>query len=94
MAKAEAKLQDSAFKRVVEMLPAETAAIDETQFAHELKSLATEAQELRKEQDDVRVSLVELSQDRQQKTTELNLALASERVRGLPDGAPWSTGRR
>jgi predicted nucleic acid-binding Zn-ribbon protein len=79
MAKAESKLQETSYQRVVAMLPSETTAIDETQFAQELRALSVQAQMLREEQDKVRKVLVELAQERQQKTAELQLALASER---------------
>lgn len=79
VAKAESKLQDSSYQRVVAMLPAETVAIDETQFARELQELSFQAQALREEQDKVRVDLVALAQERQKKNAELQMALASER---------------
>ncbi|KQX22139.1 ATP-binding protein [Variovorax sp. Root434] len=96
IAKAESKLQDSSYQRVVAMLPSETTAIDETQFAHELRALSEQAQTLREEQDKVRTGLVALAQERQQRIGELNLALASERelvedqafLAGYKDDAP------
>lgn len=96
MAKAESKLQDSSYKRVVAMLPTDTTAIDETQFAQELRGLSKQAQEIRELQDQVRKDLVSLAQERQHKTAELELALASERelvedqafLAGYKDDAP------
>lgn len=79
MIKVESKLQGLSYKRVLAMLPTETTAIDEKQFAYELRALSDQAQGLRAEQDQVRANLLNLAQQRQQKTTELHMAIASER---------------
>lgn len=78
-AKVHLKLQETSYKRVVEMLPAETTTLDETQFANELREVSELTKRLRDEQDDVRADLFTLAQRRQQLTAELNMALASER---------------
>ncbi len=73
------KLQETSYKRVVEMLPAETTIIDESQFARELREVSDLTKMLRDEQDEVRADLFNLAQRRQQLTAALNMALASER---------------
>lgn len=78
-AKVHLKLQETSYKRVVEMLPAETTTLDEAQFAHELREVSDLTKSLRDEQDEVRADMFELAQRRQQLTAELNMALASER---------------
>ena len=78
-AKVHLKLQETSYKRVVEMLPAETTTLDETQFAHELREVSDLTKALRDEQDEVRADLFKLAAKRQQFTSELNMALASER---------------
>lgn len=78
-AKVHLKLQETSYKRVVEMLPAETTTIDESQFARELREVSELTKKLRDEQDEVRADLFKLAQRRQQLTAELNMALASER---------------
>ena len=96
MAKAESKLQSSSYERVVAMLPTETTAIDEKQFAQELRALSDQAQSLRAAQDQARTDLFNIAQQRQQKTAELLLAIASERelvedqvfLAGYTDNAP------
>lgn len=95
-AKAESNLQNSSYERVVAMLPTETTAIDEKQFAQELRALSEQAQDLRAGQDQVRTDLLNLAQQRQQKTAELHMAIASERelvddqvfLAGYKDNAP------
>lgn len=78
-AKVHLKLQETSYNRVVEMLPAETTTLDETQFAHELREVSDLTKALRGEQDEVRADLFKLAQRRHQLTAELNMALASER---------------
>ena len=78
-AKSHAKLQESSYQRVVAMLPSESTAIDEKQFAQELRALSEQAQNLRAEQDSVRANLLALAISRQKITAEFNMALASER---------------
>lgn len=78
-AKVHLKLQEASYKRVVEMLPEETTTLDADQFAHELRQVSDQTKALRDEQDKVRLDLYKLAQRRQQLTSELNMALASER---------------
>lgn len=78
-AKVHLKLQETSYKRVVEMLPAETTTLDETQFAHELREVSDLTKALRDDQDEIRSNLFDLAQKRQQLTAELNMALGSER---------------
>ncbi len=73
------KLQETSYKRVVEMLPVETTTLDESQFAHELREMSDLTKTLRDEQDEVRADLFKLARKRQHLTSELNMALASER---------------
>jgi hypothetical protein len=78
-AKVHLKLQETSYKRVLEMLPAESTTLDEAQFAQELREVSDLTKALREEQDEVRAHLFKLAQRRQQLTAELNMALASER---------------
>lgn len=77
-AKVHLKLQETSYKRVVEMLPAETTTIDESQFARELREVSDLTKKLRDEQDEVRADLFKLAQRRQQLRAEFNMALAAE----------------
>lgn len=78
-AKVHLKLQDASYRRVVEMLPSETVTLDESLFANELRVVSDETRALRDEQDEVRADLFKLAQRRHRLTSELNMALASER---------------
>lgn len=78
-AKIEAKLQNASYERVVAMLPTESTVIDEAAFAKQLQELATEAQGLKCAQEEARRELLALAQEREQRASELNLALNSER---------------
>ena len=78
-AKTHAKLQESSYERVAAMLPSESTAIDEAQFAQELQVLAKQAQTLQDQQNSVRADLLELALERQQISVDFNVALASER---------------
>lgn len=78
-AKIEGKLQDTAYQKVVSMLPAESTVLDEAVFAQQLQNLASETRGLKLAQEKVRRELLAVAQERQQRTAELNLALESER---------------
>ncbi|MDR6731843.1 hypothetical protein [Delftia lacustris] len=78
-AKIEAKVQNSSYERVVAMLPPESTVVDETAFAKQLQELAADAQGLKSAQEEVRRELLALAQEREQRSSELNLALNSER---------------
>lgn len=80
MAKAQAKVQQASFQRVVAMLPPESTVIDESLFAQQLRDIAVQAQALQAEQDEVRVDLLALAQERQQKADELQTTLKSEKA--------------
>lgn len=78
-AKMEAKVQNSSYERVVAMLPPESTVVDEAAFAKQLQELATEAQGLKSAQEAARRELIALAQEREQRSSELSLALSSER---------------
>jgi hypothetical protein len=79
LAKAQVRVQQTSYDRVVAMLPPESTVIDEALFAEQLKEIAVKAQSLKEEQGVVRADLLMLAQERQQRTAELNTALESER---------------
>ncbi len=78
-AKAQVRVQETSYERVVAMLPPESTVIDEALFAEQLKEIAVKAQTLKKEQGIVRAELMMLAQERQQRTSELHTALESEK---------------
>lgn len=77
--KAQVRVQQTSYERVVAMLPPESTVIDEALFAEQLKDIAVKAQTLKEEQTSIRAELLQLAQERQQKTAELHAALESER---------------
>lgn len=79
LAKAQMRVQQISYERVVAMLPPESTVVDENLFAEQLKEIATKAQELKNEQAIVRTELMLIAQQRQQKTAELHTALESEK---------------
>ena len=78
-AKIEAKVQNSSYERVVAMLPPESTVVDEAAFARQLQELAAEAQGLKSAQEEARRELLTLAQEREQRSSEMHLALNSER---------------
>lgn len=78
-AKAQVRVQETSYERVVAMLPPESTVIDEALFAEQLKEIAVKAQTLKQEQGIVRAELMMLAQERQQRTSELHTALESEK---------------
>lgn len=79
LAKAQVRVQQTSYERVVAMLPPESTVFDEALFAEQLKEIAVKAQTLKQEQGIVRVELMLLAQERQQRTAELHTALESEK---------------
>lgn len=79
LAKAQVRVQQTSYERVVAMLPPESTIIDEVLFAAQLKEIAVKAQTLKEEQGAVRTELLLLAQERQHRMAELNTALESEK---------------
>lgn len=79
LAKAQVRVQQASYERVVAMLPPESTVIDEALFAEQLKEIAVKAQTLKQEQWSVRAELMQLAQERQQRTAELHTALENEK---------------
>lgn len=79
LAKAQVRVQQISYERVVAMLPSESTVIDETLFVEQLKEIAMKAQTLKEEQSVVRAELILLAQERQQRNAELHTALESEK---------------
>lgn len=79
LAKAQVRVQQTSYERVVAMLPPESIIIDEALFAEQLKEIAVKAQTLKEEQGVVRAELMLIAQERQQRTAELHTALGSEK---------------
>lgn len=79
LAKAQVRVQQTSYERVVAMLPPESTVIDETLFAEQLKEIAVKAQTLKQEQCSVRAEVMLLAHERQQRTAELHTALENEK---------------
>lgn len=79
LVKAQVRVQQTSYERVVAMLPPESTVIDEALFAEQLKDIALKAQTLKEEQSIIRTELLWLAQERQQRTAELHTALEGEK---------------
>lgn len=77
-AKLQARLQSKAFDQVSAMLPESKAILNEQVFANELKELAERVGVLTKEEDGVRVALLEAVEDRKIKVAELQMVMRAE----------------
>lgn len=78
-AKAQASVQEAAYKEVLAMLPEGTAVIDEKLFAEQLRDIAEKVQGLQAQQDQARAELITLAQQRQSRYSELQMALENEK---------------
>lgn len=79
LVKAQVRVQQDSYERVLAMLPPESAVIDESLFVEQLKDIAAKAQTLKEEQSRIRTELLKLAQERQQRTAELHTALENEK---------------
>lgn len=77
-ARVQAKVQAKAYAEVKAMLPTTDAKLDEALFAQELKEMSAKVTELGKEEDKVRIELFEVTQQLQERTTELQMVMRAE----------------
>ncbi len=77
-ARLQVRLQSKAFEQVVAMLPKSDAQLDEGAFANELRELSERTAALTKAEGEVRASLFEAARERQEKISELQMAMRAE----------------